>query len=396
MNFLYSHRTRAADGQHVHIRALTEALLARGHLITMAGPEDGSPSARKLDAGGPARSGGGLSLLPGPAYEAAEFAYSWRGLQRLMERAQATDTSPDVIYERYNLYYHAGIWARRKLGLPLLLEVNAPLAEERARHGNLSLKGLANRSERAIWRGADMCLPVTDALADYLRRAGVPDERICVIPNGVDDDFLRDQDGSSVRQQYGLEGRTVLGFTGFVRDWHGVDRVLRYMAAAQARTVTGADQGRDLVLLLVGDGPARADLEREARALGLADRLVVTGVVQREAMARHVASFDIALQPAVTAYASPLKLYEYMAQARAIVAPASPNIREALRDGENALLFAPDDDAGLYACLDRLVDDGALRARLGAAARQRLIAADYTWAGNARRVEALAERAIGR
>jgi len=113
-----------------------------------------------------------------------------------------------------------------------------------------------------------------------------------------------------------------------------------------------------------------------------------TGVVQREEMAAHVAAFDIALQPAVVDYASPLKLFEYMAQAKPVLAPASANINEVLSNGEDALLF----NAGEFeSALTRLIDDASLRARLGAAARETLVKRDYTWAGNARRVEKIAE-----
>ncbi len=381
MRFLYSHRTRSADGQYVHIKALTYALTARGHEILLAGP-GGESDAKALGVGA---EGGVRKMLPRALYECAEYGYSFPAFARL--RAMARAAAPDVIYERYNLFYHAGVWARRRLGLPLILEINAPLAEERARHGGLALKGLARKSEEAIWRAADMTLPVTDALGEYVRNAGVPEDRITVIQNGVGADFLVDRDPRGVRARLKLDGKTVLGFAGFVRDWHRLDRVLEYIAAAKRA---------DLHLLVVGDGPAREPLERMAADLGVADQMTVVGVVQRDAIADYVAAFDIALQPAATAYASPLKLFEYMALGKAIVAPSQPNIREVLTDGGDALLFDAGDDAAFRTALARLVDDADLRARLGAAARAALLRADYTWAGNAARVEAIAERLLGK
>lgn len=376
MKILYSHRTKSADGQYVHISALTEALAARGHEIVMAGPDDAQGAARRLDAD--AGEGGLRKLLPKPLYEAAEIAYSVPAFLRL--RAKAVDV--DILYERYNLFYHSGMWLARSHGLPMILEVNAPLALERARHGGLALKGLAQASERAIWRAADHVAPVTGVLARMVEAAGVSRSKITVIQNGVEQGFLAAANPAPVRARYGLEGKLVLGFSGFVRDWHGVGRILRYMA----RSVRP-----DLHFLLVGDGRARQGLECEARALGLADRFTVTGVVQRDAMPAHVAAFDIALQPAVVPYASPLKLFEYMAAGRAILAPASENISEVLTDGEDALLFSPDDEASLFQGLDRLVADASLRERLGARARASLVRQNLTWAGNAARVEKIAE-----
>ncbi len=384
MRILYSHRTRSADGQHVHIRALTEALGARGVDLFMTGPDDfGAAGERALDAR--AGEGGIRRLLPKPAHELAELAYSVPAYLRLVRAARAF--APDILYERYSLFHHAGVRLARSRGLPFLLEVNAPLAAERALHGGLAFKRLAEASERSIWRAADMVLPVTGALARLVEEAGVPGERIHVVQNGVDEGFLQDPDPRPVRARYGLEGKLVLGFSGFVREWHGVGRALRFLAASDRR---------DVHLLLVGDGTARAALEREARDLGVEDRFTVTGVVQREDMPGHVAAFDIALQPAATPYASPLKLFEYMALGKAIVAPASDNIREILSDRADALLFAPEDEQKFHGALAALVEDAALRARLGAAAKQTLINRDLTWRGNAARVERLAGELLER
>ena len=376
MKILYSHRTKSADGQYVHIRALTEALSVRGHQVIMAGPDD-FDSAKSLDAR--AGEGGVRKLLPKPVYEIAEFAYSAPAYMRLLDAAKKS--TPDVLYERYNLFYHSGVRLARARRLPFLLEVNAPLAEERADHGGLAFPALARWSEREIWRAADAVLPVTGVLAEKIAAAGVLLEKIHVIQNGVDEAFLADVAAAPVREKYGLENKIVLGFTGFVRDWHRVDYAVRYMA--------DASRG-DLHLLIVGDGAARDRLERLATDFGVRDRVTITGVVQREEVPAHVAAFDIAMQPAAVSYASPLKLFEYMALARAIIAPSQENIREVLADGDNALLFPPDDEAAFCGALDALVPDAALRARLGAAARDAIAKGGYTWDQNAARVESIA------
>jgi glycosyltransferase involved in cell wall biosynthesis len=376
MKILYSHRTKSSDGQAVHIRALTEALVRRGHDLAIVGPDKGAPSDKPLDAA----AGQGLRrFLPPPIHEIAEIAYSAPAYLRLAAHAKAF--APNVLYERYNLFYHAGVRLARARAIPLLLEVNAPLVEERARHGKLALKSFAEASEREIWRAANRVLAVTKALACYVEAAGVAPERIDIIPNGVEASFLGDYDDRPVRARYGLDGKVVLGFTGFVRDWHGLGRIVSYI---------GARRRDDLVLLIVGDGDARASLERQAKALGVERALIFTGVVQREAVPGHLAAIDIAIQPAATLYASPLKLFEYMASARAIIAPGAANIREILSDRE-ALLFSGDDDQALYAALDAMIADPALRTLLGAAARASLVRQDLTWDANARRVEAIAE-----
>jgi glycosyltransferase involved in cell wall biosynthesis len=383
MKILYSHRTKSSDGQAVHIRSLTEALARRGHDLAIIGPDEGSPGDRPLDAA--AGEGGLRRILPAPIYELAEIAYSAPAYLKLAARAKTF--SPDVLYERYNLYFHSGVRLARAAGLPFLLEVNAPLAEEREKHGNLTLKSLARSSEASIWRAADRVLPVTRALAEYVEKAGVDPARIDVIPNGVEAMFLHEHDPRPVRARYGLDGKIVLGFTGFVRHWHGLDRIVRYL---------GERRRGDLAFLIVGDGDARVSLEKQAAALGVRDSVIFTGVVQREDVPAHLAVFDIALQPAVTAYASPLKLFEYMAAGKAIVAPDAPNIREVVGAVSDALLLREGDDAALFAALDNLIADSARRQALGAAARKTLLQRGFTWDANAERVEKIAAAEIER
>jgi glycosyltransferase involved in cell wall biosynthesis len=163
-----------------------------------------------------------------------------------------------------------------------------------------------------------------------------------------------------------------------VRSWHGLDLVIRGMATPT--------EGPRVTLRVVGDGPARAELEQLATTLGVADRIRFTGVVEHALVPDLVQEFDIALQPRVVAYASPLKIFDYMAAGRAIVAPDQPNIREILEHERTALLVDPADPDGVWRAVLRLARDPGLRGRLGAAARMELETREFTWLGNARRI----------
>ena len=98
----------------------------------------------------------------------------------------------------------------------------------------------------------------------------------------------------------------------------------------------------------------------------------------------------------MTAYASPLKLFEYMALSRAIVAPDAPNIREVLTHQADSLLFEPDSPKSLGDAIRALVRDGALRDRLGAGAAEKIRRDDISWARNARRAVTLVRTAQAR
>jgi glycosyltransferase involved in cell wall biosynthesis len=379
MRILYSHRIQSRDGQSVHLEALVGALRGLGHEVRVVGPS----SFEKASLGAENRL---VTLirrwLPGFLAELAELAYSLPAYRRLA--AAAAEFQPDVIYERYNLFYLSGAVLAKRRGLPFLVEVNAPLAEERARFGKLSLRSLARWTEAYVWRRGDRVLPVTAVLGGHVVAAGVPAERLVVIPNGIHPEEFPAPPPAPA----GPRPQLTLGFVGFVREWHGLDQVVRAIAAWQGEP--------RLSLLVVGEGPARAGLETLAAELGIGDRVRFTGLVEREAVPGLVGSFDIALQPASVAYASPLKLFEYMAMGRAIIAPDQPNLREVLEDGGNALLFDPADPAAMWQAVLRLATDDALRARLGAAARETIFACDMTWEGNARRVVALFEAELHR
>lgn len=387
MRILYHHRTASKDGQAVHIEEMIDALRSEGHEVRVVSP--GSAEQAPADAAqNNGQMGGDMgwvhqlkARMPKAVYELMELAYSVVAYRKLMTAAR--DFKPDVIYERYNLFLLSGLMAKKRLGIPMLLEVNSPLVQERSQHsGGLALERLARWAEGTAWRGADRVLPVTDVLADHVRACGVPDARIQVIPNGINRAHFADAPSpDEAKARLGLQGRLVLGFTGFVRDWHGVDRIVDWMASPQAPAHTQ--------LLVVGDGPVRQSLEEQARRLGLGDRVAFTGVIHRDQVPAHVAAFDVALQPAVTPYASPLKLMEYLVLGKAIVAPATRNLQEILTHDDNALLFDEAVEGSMQDALTRLCTQSDLRARLSLAASETIARLNLTWAGNAQRVVAL-------
>lgn len=384
MKILFHHRIASRDGQAVHMDALKAALEKLGHTVILVGP---ARTARLKFGDGDGPVALLKRTLPRAVYELLEFAYNIVAVPRLWSAIRRH--RPDAIYERYNLFSLAGSLLRGFCGTPLMLEVNAPICEERAAVDGLALRRFAAWTQRTAWRRADHALPVTKVLADYLRREGVAEERILVIPNGVDTErFAALPERQSAKQRLGLGGRLVLGFTGFVRPWNGLDRVIDLLA------VSGASL--DLHLLLVGDGPARAELEQRARQAGVGDRMTITGVVPREQVGKYLAAFDIALQPGVTAYASPLKLFEYMAAELPIIAPDTSNVREILTDRVDALLIDPARGEALAAAVMELCRDGALRRRLGTAARATIDRRGLTWLNNARLVATLIAERLGR
>ena len=365
----------------VHVEELVGAFRAIGHEVRVVGP--GAPEGA-VAGGEPGRLEKLVDLvrklLPGAVAEILELGYNAVAYRRLNQAVR--EFAPDFIYERYNLYLLAGRAVARRTGLPLVLEINSPLAEERQKFGKLSLKGVAQRCEKALWTSATFALPVTEVLARTVRDKRGRDEGVEVFHNGARLDAGDPADrGAVMRARLGLSSDDlVLGFVGFIRDWHGVGWAMDVLPQL----------GKHAHLVVVGDGPALEDLRRQAAEAGLASQTHFVGAVPHHEVAGYVATFDIALQIAAVAYASPLKIFDYMTLGRAIVAPDQPNIREILTDGRDALLFKAGDAEAFKSALLRLCGDDALRARLGSGARETLVRRRFTWRDNAARIAALA------
>jgi glycosyltransferase involved in cell wall biosynthesis len=366
MRILYSYRIQSRDGQAVHVEEMVTALREAGHEVRVVGPAaygatGFDTSSRLLERV--------RQLLPGGLGELAELGYNLVAIRRLTRAWR--EFRPDLVYERYSLFHFAGAWLAHRHGALMYLEINSPLAAERSRHGGLKLGALARRCEQVIWSSACRVLPVTAVLGGIVAKSGVNPDRITVIPNAiVPARYLSSEPPADP---------PLLGFVGFVREWHGLDVVLEAMAGDPV----------PLDLVVVGDGPARPALERQAVTLGLARRVRFLGVVPHEQVPALLGGIGIALQPRVTDYASPLKVFEYMAAGCAIVAPDQPNIREILTHETTAMLFDPSTPGAMWAAVRRLAGDAILRARLGQAARAAVLEL-HTWAGNARRIETLA------
>jgi glycosyltransferase involved in cell wall biosynthesis len=365
MRILYSHRVQSHDGQSVHIEELIAAFRQLGHDVFIVGPG----FYNKAEFGGESAAVNTMRrLLPNVLTEIAEFLYNIPALAKL--RRGFRNFAPDFIYERYNLYYLGGALLKVLYNAPFYLEINSPLAEERAHFAGLRLRWLARRLERFVWKRADRIFVVTSVLGEIVAEAGVPRDRITVIPNAVQ---LRAFPFAPYRARRGEP--IVIGFIGFAREWHGLNELISGLAAQVEP---------EMRLMIVG--PRSPELESEAKAHGVAHIIQFTGLRERDEIPKVLRSFDLALQPRAVRYASPLKLFEYMASGRAIVAPDQPNIREILTHGENAILFNPNESGALWRAIRRGAVDPGLRERLGRAARQTLEVRNYTWVGNASKV----------
>jgi glycosyltransferase involved in cell wall biosynthesis len=278
---------------------------------------------------------------------------------------------PDAIYERYSLFATAGIELARELGVPHILEVNAPLSEEAARHRGIGFARTVRAVEQRILGATDHVIAVSEPLKEWIVGTGVDTERVTVAPNGVN--IARFAAGSgNLRRRFGIDDRPVVGFVGT-------------LIRAVARLARERGHERAPYLLIVGDGPQRGELEAVAASEGIADLTIFTGSVPHEAMSGCIGAMDVAVAPYDASpdfYFSPLKLFEYMAAGRPVIAAGIGQIAECLRDGEIGLLYPPGDVSALAQRIGQVIDDPDGARRLGEAARAEAIA-NHSWDRNA-------------
>lgn len=278
----------------------------------------------------------------------------------------------DVVYERYSLFSTAGARISERLGVPLLLEVNAPLIDEQRTHRGLVHDDHAARATAESFGRATRLVCVSEAVAEWVHRDYPGLDDVAVVPNGVNTDrIVPGTRGPGT----GMPGPVHIGFVGTLKPWHGTDRLLR--AAAGLRGSFHLD--------IVGHGPEAEALARLAADLDLGERVTFHGAVAPTDVPARLRGFDIATAPYPGGlnYFSPLKVYEYMAAGLPTVASAVGALPDLIAGTGTGILVPPDDLAALTEALQSLIDDPALRSRMGAAARAEALAR-HSWTSRCR------------
>ncbi len=373
MKILYHHRIASKDGQYVHITEMINAFKELGHTVSLVEPKLTSNKNFGADANI-------IQVIrdntPGLIHEFIEFCYTGIDFFKLLFKV--IRNKPDFIYERYNLFFPSGIWVKKLTRIPLILEVNSPLYEERKKHGSISLNTLALWSERYAWKNADYILPVTNVLADRIRKLNISENKIVVIHNGINKkQFSIKYNPNEIIKKHNLEDKFILGFVGFIRKWHNLDKVMQIIAK---------NKDKNWHLLLIGDGPEIPELKQLAMNLKIVDRITMTGLVNRDELSKYISTFDVALLPDVVEYASPLKLFEYMALKRAVLAPNKSNLNEIVTDGKDVVLFNSDETGDFSKKLEMLCNSVEIRKHISQGAINTIQEKKLYWSENAKKV----------
>lgn len=294
----------------------------------------------------------------------------------------------DLVYERFAAFQALGRPFQLH-GIPWILETQGPFYEEaKLDRNSLVLSGLARRLELRAYRECDVLICVSHALRDLLvREAGLPSGKVLVVPNGVDADLFAPTSSSAPRT---FEGFTV-AYTGSLTGWQNLDLLLRAMHELET-------YGIPVHLVVIGDGLMREAWEALATALGLAQRVRFLGRVPHAEVPMLVGGSDLGFAGHARSrhggvYHSPLKIYEYLAMAKPVIASASEDARVAVKEGETGFVYPPGDLAGLTAALRRAWVTRDCLAAMGRRGRAEVLA-HHTWLHRGEQIRQGVERVL--
>ena len=374
MNILYHFRTRGTGAEAVHISGIVRALEKMGHHVFLSSPTGIDPRQTAgatpfANPGAPGRLDRITRILPPVLFELLELFYNFPAFWRNLRLARRHDCR--LIYERHAFFLFSTALVAALLRRPLVVEVNELVGDPRIR-AQPFFSGLARWTDRFLFLRARLIVTVSPHLKRRVLEYGVPEERILVLPNAVSEEDLA---LPSIPFSFNLPPSAfILGFTGWLVEWHRLDFLIEALADPEFSNV---------ILVLVGDGPLRSALQAQAAALGV--QVHFPGSLPHAAIPAALRAMDACVVPHSNAYRSPIKLFEFIAQARPVLAPRTEPIASVVCDGQEALLFTPLEVESFRSCFRKMLASSELREALGGRART-LVEEKYTWEQNVRQV----------
>ena len=280
----------------------------------------------------------------------------------------------DVLYERYSLGCLTGLLEARRLGVPFVLEVNAPLVDEATEHRPGTVSPGDREVEDQLLAAADLVVTVSSRLEQWVGRRRVG-PTVTVI-NGHESRWFADRPPTASPD-------FPLVFLGNPRPWHGAHRLVGLLVGLR-------NLGHRPDLLVVGGGKGADALTTTAHQRGVGAQIRVTGAVRPETVPALLARCGVGLAPYPTIepfYFCPLKIVDYLAAGLPVVSTRQGDIPRLV--AEAGIVVPPDSDASLVRAVAAVLDNPALARAMGASGRARA-RSTLTWTHAARRtVEAV-------
>lgn len=276
----------------------------------------------------------------------------WESLKdkSLLQRDQAlykellreSHSEIDWIYERGYYLMTSGVRFAGKKRIFHCLELNAPYVDERVMMGGNSwYKYSALQAEKFMVESTDLLVVVSSALKDYFTSTHkIPKSKVLVTPNAVNLDYIKfnNKEVEHIKQKHKLSNSQVIGFVGSIFPYHGVDKLIAAFNQVKSQSVDSP-----VKLLIVGDGESLPELKIQAKKLGIQDSIVFTGNVPSTEVFNYIECMDICILADSKWYCSPIKLFEYGALKKPIVAPKTQAVLDVMEHNKNAILIENQD-----------------------------------------------------
>lgn len=337
MKILHTEASCGWGGQEIRILEESRGLIARGHEVSVACPAHARMAVEAARFGVP------VTALPLEFKTVAGF----RALRSHLAAAR-----PDVV----NTHSSADSWLA---GLACAALSNPP-AIVRTRHISAPVAG--NFANRWLYRQAQGVVTTGESLRRHLLTTlGLDPARVTSVPTGIDTQRFAPADKTVAKAAVGLDPQQRhVGIVATLRSWKGHLFLLDAFALLQRP---------ELRLVIVGEGPMSGPIAEKIAALGLGERVTLAG--QRSDPEHWLRALDVFCLPSYANEGVPQAILQAMLCALPIVTTPVGAILEAVSDGDTALIVPPQDAAALATAIGRLLDDAALAARLGTAARRR-------------------------
>lgn len=295
---------------------------------------------------------------------------------------------PDILFTRLELYNFSNIILRRWFDVPLVIEADCPVTYEHTNFYGKNFKHLGNlpaKIELEVLRRAEAIIAISNILKNYYTNLGIEAEKIHVIPNGADPEkFQPGEKPSDIMKKYALQEKVVIGWIGSLVGWSGIENLI-------AMALHVLEKYPNVAFMMVGGGANKEFFQEKLLIRNYAPRVILPGTVPHDEVPRYLACMDIVLAPYPKLpfwYPSSLKIFEYMAAGKAIIASDIGQVGEVIKDGKNGLLIDPDGGDELLQKTVALVENDDLRKRLGVQAHRDLLD-NYTWERHAKKIIAI-------
>ncbi|MFN0033176.1 MAG: glycosyltransferase family 4 protein [Flavobacteriales bacterium] len=365
----------APSGPGTHIREVVSAFGNSGHTVVrlIAGGETLSSSASIQF-----KKRGYKKFIPTVLWQTMKD-YKLLRFDKMMEQQLLQlieKEKPDIIYERAYYLMGSGHRAAKTTGMKYVCEINAPYPDEKAEMEGKSLfhhKAVMNEKEQA-WQ-AHSIVVVSSALKKYLiEKTGVNEGKIIITPNAVNPEHIEIKRGLLAEIRNKLEVRTddkVIGFVGSIFPYHGVDILLEAFVQLKAK-------GKDNIkLLIVGDGEILNQLKQQAADSVYASDIHFTGNVPHAQVYTYIEAMDITVMARSNWYGSPVKIFEYGAMRKLVIAPDEIPVHDVMVHDQNGYIIKADRQSLVYH-LELALNDAQHAETLAANFHQKVMR-EHTW-----------------